>query len=123
MLWPCIREYYDLEKDERVHSDDPKGTEVARIPALTQFIDLFNYFPVKVSKIRHKNDSHLITYIMNSGIHGTRNERGELILPKPDPKTEKERHLIELLSLVSDKIRERWTNFSNCFRFLDTNHT
>jgi hypothetical protein len=35
MLWPCIREYYDLEKDERVHSDDPKGTEVARIPALT----------------------------------------------------------------------------------------
>ena len=60
---------------------------------------------------------------MNSGIHGTRNERGELIFPKPDPKTEKERHLIELLSLVSDKIRERWTNFSNCFRFLDTNHT
>jgi Ca2+-binding EF-hand superfamily protein len=28
-----------------------------------------------------------------------------------------------LLELVSEKIRERFTNFQNCFRFLDTNHS
>jgi hypothetical protein len=31
---------------------------------------------------------------MNSNIHGTKNERGEVIMPKPEPKTEKERYLI-----------------------------
>jgi Ca2+-binding EF-hand superfamily protein len=60
---------------------------------------------------------------MNSNTRGTKNERGEVMMPKPEPKTEKERHLYSLLQLVSDKIRERFVNLKACFRYLDTNHT
>jgi Ca2+-binding EF-hand superfamily protein len=34
-----------------------------------------------------------------------------------------EAHMLRLLSLVSDKIRERFINLKTCFRFLDTNHS
>jgi len=49
---------------------------------------LFNYWPIKVSKVRHKNDSNELTYVMNSGVKGTKNNRGEIIYPKPEPKTD-----------------------------------
>lgn len=46
---------------------------------------------------------------MNSGLHGTRNDRGEIIQkPKDVAKTSEEKHLIKLLALVSDKIKERF---------------
>lgn len=45
---------------------------------------------------------------MNSGIHGSKNERGELTLPKPLPKTAEERKMMDLLALVSSKIAERF---------------
>jgi len=49
---------------------------------------------------------------MNSGVHGTRNERGEVIIqPKPDAKSNEEKYLIKLLALVSDKIKERFLTF------------
>ena len=44
---------------------------------LTKFIDLFNYYPIQVDKLRSTNDSNEFTYIMNSGNHGTKNELGE----------------------------------------------
>jgi|LauGreDrversion4_2_1035121.scaffolds.fasta_scaffold157751_1 Ca2+-binding EF-hand superfamily protein len=87
------------------------------------FIDLFNFYPVQVGKLRQKNESNELTYVMSSGVHGTRNERGETIMPKPEPKTEEEKYLTKLLALVSDKIKERFRNIRDCFRFLDTNHS
>lgn len=123
MLWPCIREYYNFKTDSPTTNQDPNRTEIARIVVLTAFIDLFNYYPLRVCKIRYKNDSNELTYIMNSNTRGTKNERGEVMMPKPEPKTEKERHLYSLLQLVSDKIRERFVNLKACFRYLDTNHT
>ncbi len=62
-----------------------------------------------MGKIRQKNDSNELTYVMNSGLHGTRNDRGEIIQkPKDVAKTSEEKHLIKLLALVSDKIKERF---------------
>lgn len=62
---------------------------------------------------------------MSSNTHGTKNERGETIVQsnKKQEKSEEEQHLLKLLSLVSEKIRERFVNFQSCFRFLDTDHT
>ena len=34
---------------------------------------------MKVSKLRSKNDSNEITFVMNSGMYGTKNEKGEYI--------------------------------------------
>ena len=48
---------------------------------------MFNYYPVRVNKLRYKNDSNEITFIMNSNIRGTKNEKGEINLPRPEPKT------------------------------------
>ena len=72
---------------------------------------MFNFYPVKVNKLRYKNDSNELTYVMNSGKHGTKNDRGEVVISaKGDPKSEEERYLIKLLALVSDKIKERCVN-------------
>lgn len=43
---------------------------------------MFNFYPIKVHKVRYKNDSNEITYVMNSGMHGTKNDRGETVLKK-----------------------------------------
>ena len=100
-----------------------KENEVARIERLTSFIDLFNYYPIKVQKLRYKNDSNELTYVMNGGIHGSQNERGETILPKAMPKTVKDKDFAELLQLVSDKIKERFSSFQHFFRVIDTDHS
>jgi hypothetical protein len=33
---------------------------------LMQFIDLFNYYPINATKLRLKNDSNELTYVMTS---------------------------------------------------------
>ena len=71
---------------------------------LTKFIDTFNYLPVKVNKLRYKNDSDEFTWVMSSGKYGSKNERGETVLQKIEKKTDKELHLLNLLTLVSGKI-------------------
>jgi Ca2+-binding EF-hand superfamily protein len=98
---------------------------VVRIQKLTQFIDLFNFYPVKVNKLRSKNDSNELTYVMSSGTHGTKNEAGEIVnnFSKEESKTEDEKHLLKLLSLVSNKISERFLNLQRCFRYLDVDHS
>jgi hypothetical protein len=93
MLWPCIREYFNYETDCTTTAQDPNGSEIARIVALTAFIDLFNYYPLRVCKVRYKNDSNELTFIMNSNTRGTKNDRGEVLMPKPEPKTDEERYL------------------------------
>lgn len=129
MLLPVISEHYDEEKNCKIEPGDLKATDqnkVVKIQLLTQFIDLFNYYPVKVNKLRQKNDSNEMTYVMSSGIHGTKNDRGEFVVyQNPEMKTRnvEEAHMLKLLSLVSDKIRERFINLKTCFRFLDTNHS
>lgn len=60
---------------------------------------------------------------MNSGTQGTKNELGEAIKIKKRQQTDEEKHMINLLSLVSNKINERFTNLRACFRYLDTNHS
>lgn len=79
MLWPCIREWFDFKNDCSISEGNPMATqqnEVARIEKLTSFIDLFNYYPVRVGKLKNKNDSNELTFVMNSGQHGTKDERG-----------------------------------------------
>jgi hypothetical protein len=34
---------------------------------------MFNFYPVSVSKLKYKNDSDGLTYVMSSGTHGTKN--------------------------------------------------
>jgi hypothetical protein len=41
---------------------------------------------------------------MSSGKYGSKNERGETVLQKIEKKTDKELHLLNLLTLVSGKI-------------------
>lgn len=82
MLLPVMTKHI-LENEEIVESDHPLATEsnkVVLIYLLTKFIDMFNFYPVKVNKLRYKNDSNEFTYIMSSGKHGTKNERGDFVL-------------------------------------------
>jgi Ca2+-binding EF-hand superfamily protein len=60
---------------------------------------------------------------MNSGTHGSKNERGETLLVLSEQKPAEERQMIKLLSLVSNKINERFVDLKTCFRHLDTNHS
>lgn len=127
MLFPAVSVHYDFEKNCEFDERDPKANETnkfVKIQLLTQFIDFFNFYPLRVGKIRQKNDSNELTYVMNSGLHGTRNDRGEIIQkPKDVAKTSEEKHLIKLLALVSDKIKERFVTLQQCFRCIDFNHS
>ena len=70
MLLPAITEQYDEENNRFLNFNDPKATEnnkIVRIQLLTQFIDMFNFYPTKVNKLRNKNDSTELSYVMNSG--------------------------------------------------------
>ena len=60
---------------------------------------------------------------MTSGTQGTKNEMGEYILRKEVQRSEEEKYIRKLLTVVSDKIRERFDSIQHCFRFLDTNHS
>lgn len=70
MLLPIMTKHYLEPQQQIVNSDHPEATEsnkVILIKLLTKFIDTFNYLPVKVNKLRYKNDSNEFTYIMSSG--------------------------------------------------------
>ena len=123
MLAPIITEHFEngniIEDSELCNEQN----QVVSIQKLTQFIDMFNYYPIKVHKVRYKNDSDGLTYVMNSGVHGTKNELGEYAKFDKAAKTEDEKYLNTLLQLVSDKIRERFVDIKRCFRFLDADHS
>jgi len=116
--------YLDGEFLDANDSRANENNKIFSIHNLTKFIDLFNFYPIKVFKLRRKNDSNELTYVMNSGAYGTKNDRGETIsAPKPVVKSDEEKYLLRLLALVSDKIKERFVNIQQCFRFLDANHS
>ena len=55
--------HIDLEELEKVPE---KSTTYISAVKLMQFIDLFNYYPVNATKLRLKNDSNELTYVMTS---------------------------------------------------------
>lgn len=113
MLIPIMTKHYLQDKQIIVDSDHPQATEqnkVVLIQLLTKFIDTFNYLPVKVNKLRYKNDSNEFTYIMSSGKYGSKNDRGEVVFQQTTKKSKEELHLLKLLALVSNKIQERFTS-------------
>lgn len=124
-----MTEHYDTQTDTFIEPEDARACDankIVRIQKLTQFIDLFNFYPMKVFKLRNKNDSNELTYVMNSGTHGTKNEAGEIIAKgfvKEEQKSDDEKHLLKLLELVSNKINERFLNLQHCFRYLDVDHS
>jgi len=88
-----------------------------------QFIDIFNYYPVQVNKLRYKNDSDHLTRVLTSNTRGTADTTkvgGTPIVVHKDPE---EKHLLKLLALVSNKLYERFATLKHAFRYLDTDHT
>jgi hypothetical protein len=73
MLTPIVSEHFDVEQNQIIDPSDLRANDsnkFVRIHLLTQFIDLFNFYPAKVGKLRYKNDSNEFTYVMNSGTKG-----------------------------------------------------
>lgn len=105
----------DLEELEKVPEN---STGYISAVKLMQFIDLFNYYPINATKLRLKNDSNELTYVMTS------NQRGTADFVKPAVrKPPEEVYLLKLLELVSNKLYERFKNLNKAFRYLDTDHS
>ena len=53
-----------IEDGEKMLEYDTKseGKMVVSAVKLMQFIDLYNFYPVKVNKMRYRNDSHELTH-------------------------------------------------------------
>ena len=62
-----------------------------------------------------------MTYIMTSNAKGSLAESGTQALWQQ--KSEEEKRLLKLLSLVSFKINERFRNLREAFRYIDTDHS
>jgi hypothetical protein len=101
--------------------DEPNGNSDAyvSIQKLSKFIDIFNYYPIYVNTLRSKNSSDELTYIMTSNTRGSLAKQEENFKRKG----EDEKHLFNLLMLVSEKLHERFKGLREAFRFLDTNHS
>lgn len=112
------------ESSEAVASRDrvAESEEMVSIQKLTKFIDAFNFSPVRVNKIHMKNDSHEMTYVMTSNTKGNL-ARSEDPLKLWQNKSDDEKRLLKLLSLVSHKIHERFRNLRQAFRYIDTDHS
>ena len=98
-----------------------EANKMVSIKKLSIFIDGFNFSPVKVSNIHFKNGSTEMTYIMSSNTKGDLAEEDKT--GKWQDKSDGEKRLIKLLSLVSFKINERFRNMREAFRYIDTDHS
>lgn len=106
------------------HTDPPLSKCKVSAVKFMQFIDMFNYYPVQVNKLRYKNDSDLITRVMTNGSRGTADTIKIGGVPAAHVvKEPEEKHLLKLLALVSNKLYERFATLQKAFRFLDTDHT
>lgn len=68
MLLPLIIVFYDEVNDivvEECEPNDARFKPTVRIELLTKFIDFFNYYPVKMNKIKYKNDSNFMSQVMD----------------------------------------------------------
>jgi len=98
-----------------------EGEKMVSIQKLSQFIDSFNFYPVKVGHIHFKNTSNDMTYVMTSNTKGSLAEKDKA--PAWQDKSEEEKRLIKLLSLVSLKLSERFKNLREAFRYIDMDHS
>ncbi len=96
MLLPLIQVAYD-EAQDKVCEDGPNVKHMIQIQKLTQFIDFFNYYPVNVPTIRHKNDSNELTFVLSANQYGSRNDRGEFVIRRGAEKNKYSSHIQELL--------------------------
>jgi len=92
------------------------------IQKLSQFIDGFNFSAVKVHTLLYKNASNEMTHIMTSNTKGNLFQKDKSLVDWQD-KSDEEKRLIKLLSLVSFKINERFKNLREAFRYIDTDHS
>ena len=122
--------------DDEVFDDLPpeltRGAKrMVSIQKLSKFIDAFNFYPVRVNKIKSKNASTGLTYVMSSGytsslINNVKVNDNDVIARGIDQATSDAREkarLYKLLSLVSEKLTERFANLRTAFRYLDTDHS
>ena len=98
-----------------------EGEKMVSIRKLSEFIDSFNFFPVKVNKIHFKNVSKDMTYVMTSNTKSDLAAKDET--KKWQEKNFEEQRLIKLLSLISYKLHERFRNLREAFRYIDTDHS
>lgn len=72
-LLPCILVY--IANDELFYTKPQEYVkdleERVSIVKLTQFIDGFNFYPLRINSIKGKNDSTEVTYIMSSNTVGS----------------------------------------------------
>lgn len=113
MLLPIIK---------TVEEKDGDVSEFVSIGKLTNFIDFFNYVPLIISTIRHKNDSSEDLYLyMGRETHVDQSSASMTKEEKEHLEKEKSK-LITLLALVSIKIYERFKNILAAFRYFDSDH-
>lgn len=98
-----------------------EAEKMVSVRRLTQFIDSFNFYPVKVNKIHFKNSSSDMTYVMTSNTKGSLAEKGAEKMWQD--KNSEEKRLMKLLALVSYKLHERFRNLREAFRYIDTDHS
>jgi Ca2+-binding EF-hand superfamily protein len=62
-----------------------------------------------------------MTYVMTSNTKGSLAEKDDI--PAWQDRSEEEKRLMKLLSLVSFKLSERFKNLREAFRYIDTDHS
>lgn len=99
---------------------DPSAQTMVSVIKLSQFIDTFNYYPVRVNKIHYKNDSPELTYVMSSN---TRSSLADKEVKNKFHGNKETMYLQDLLQLSSYKLYERFGTLREAFRYLDTDHS
>ena len=80
-------------------------------------IDSFCFYPVKVPTLRYKNNSSRLEKVISKNDYGIRakenmtQEKLTLYTPKSAEMMAEESRLIKLLTLVGDKLNERFPTF------------
>lgn len=114
----CNEEVVEIEP-QAVNGVVPKYEMMVSIQKLAKFIDVFNYYPIQVNSLRAKNDSDELTFIMTSNTRGSLKEQEN----RKEQQHVDEKHLMDLLQIISAKLYERFKNLRTAFRYLDTNHS
>ena len=105
-----------------IEEDNGEVQEFVSIGKLTNFIDFFNYVPLVISEIKHKNDSSEDLYLY-MGRETHKSEITASLTPEEKEQLEKDKsRLITLLALISTKIYERFKNILAAFRYFDSDH-
>ena len=112
--------YEELPDDLK---DKITSKKMVSIQKLSRFIDAFNFYPVRVNKIKNKNSSNELTYIMTSNTTSNLSRSRDKNVVALHSEAREQARLYKLLSLVSEKLHERFQNLRTAFRYLDTDHS